>query len=225
MSSRLLVFYRKTQLMTFHHYLKHRFNIGNKHSDPSLFNSARSNWPCTDNWLKWEIKPTTIIDDDKGLCLLVCKDHSYKDLKSKFLHIPKNKHYDNTVKEEPEVFAPAAIKPNFIKRGSHGHYTTSGPKVKVAGGYQGMFSFSIYPTPDQSVRMNEETTSCQIAALKRQEIRIVAVKMHGKEEMKDLMRNDHFRSIYYSNTQNHGGTFIDLNDVLFNWYLLQKEIK
>ena len=39
------------------------------------------------------------------------------------------------------------------------------------------------------------------------------------------MRNDHFRSIFHSNTQNYGGIFTYLNDVLFNWDLLQKEIK
>ena len=84
-------------------------------------------------------------------------------------------------KKNLKFVAPAAIKPNFIQRGSHSYYTTSGPKVKVAGVHQGMFGFCIYPTLNRSVRMHEETTSCQISALKRKETRVTAINMHGEE--------------------------------------------
>ena len=141
------------------------------------------------------------------------------------MHVPRNPHHNCTCKEEPEIFAPATVKPNFIKKGSHSKFTTSAPKVNVVGGYQGMSTFSINPSQDKKVWMRKETTSNQILALRRKEIYECAVKMDSEEDIRNLIKDEPFESIYQSEVENHGGTYIDLNDVTHNWDLLQREVK
>ena len=74
----------------FYYLLKKKFNFGPSNVHTSILNSARRDWPSTNSSLKWNIKPTTIISKEKGLCFLVCEDHSNTTLRSKFLHILTN---------------------------------------------------------------------------------------------------------------------------------------
>ena len=157
--------------------------------------------------------------------MLFCKDHSKKTLSSKFLHVPRNPHFDSVIAEQPEIFAPAIIKPNFVKSGGHGEYSTSAPKVDVVGGYFGMCSCTIQPSSNEPVMMREQTMQSHILSLQREEIMQAAMSAHGKESMEKLLKNELFRSIYDSNVTNHGGTYVDITDVLINWDLLQKELK
>ena len=96
------------------------------------------------------------INKDKGLCILVCKDHSLHKLSKKYLHIPINPFYKLEKEVYPEIFAPVVINPNILQLGCHGGYASSAPKIEVVGGYFGMSSFSLYPSHDYDRRAEPE---------------------------------------------------------------------
>ena len=67
-----------------HYYLHHKCDFSLKNSNKYLFNSSRNDWPSTDSFLKWKVKPSQVMSKSNGLSTLVCKDHSQQDLCMKF---------------------------------------------------------------------------------------------------------------------------------------------
>ena len=118
------------------------------------------------------------------------------------------------IAEKSHIFAPAIIKPNFVKSGGHGLHSTAGPKVDVFGGYFGMRSSTIHSSPKNSVAISELTISSHILSLQRKEIVQSAISAHGEEDVQKLLENNHFRSIYESTITNHGG--LTLTQTIFS---------
>ena len=65
------------------------------------------------------------ISKEKGLHVLVCKDHCFHSMSKKYLHISENPYYKLEKKAYPEIFAPVVINPNIVQSGSCGGYTIS----------------------------------------------------------------------------------------------------
>ena len=65
-------------------------------ADQNYLRGARSDWLMKHKFGPWTSRVGTIIDEKKGLCLLVCKKHST--LRNRYCHVPRNPvegHYDN----------------------------------------------------------------------------------------------------------------------------------
>ena len=94
-------------------------------------------------FLKWQIQHTTVISKKKGLCILVCKDHTAKDLSIKYFHLPKNPYYSPYQKSIPETFATCSIEPNVMRHSVSSTCNTSAAKVSIVGSYFSLSTFSI----------------------------------------------------------------------------------
>ena len=131
------------QEIPLHHYLHYKFNFKLRNSNSKLFISSRKDWPSTDLFLRWKIKPALVISKKNGLSILVCKYHTHNDLSLKYFHLPKNPHYDPYQKSIPETFATCSIEPNVIRHAVSSTMNTSAAKINVLGGYYGLTTYSI----------------------------------------------------------------------------------
>ena len=82
------------QEIPLHHYLHYKFNFKLRSSNPKLFISSRKDWPSTDLFLRWKIKPALVISKKNGLSILVCKYHTHNDLSLKYFHLLKSPYYN-----------------------------------------------------------------------------------------------------------------------------------
>ncbi|CAG0909833.1 unnamed protein product, partial [Cyprideis torosa] len=163
------------QMVQFHHFLAYHTGFNFPGSNAKLFNSARPDWPNPKRqYMEWTITPSLVMDEVNGLSVLVCKDHTTKELKSKFFHIPQNPLFeDNADIISPEYMAPVAIIPTIARGGRIGDYTSSTPVVKSIGGYFGMSTFQIGQNPydyEYDFEGNRELREC-LASENREEIR------------------------------------------------------
>ena len=88
-----------------------------------------------------------------------------------------------------------------------------------------MCSSTIQPSPNNPVAMSELTMSAHILSWQRNAIIQSTISAHGEEAIHKLLQNDYFRHVYESSVAHHGVSYIDVNDVLLNCDLLQKELK
>ena len=116
------------QLISFRHYLHFRFNFHSNHSNPKLFTSSRKDWPSTDEFLRWKIKPALVISKKHGLSVLVCKDHTDYDLCMKHFRLPKNPHCNSYKMHIPETFGTCSIEPNAVRHVVSSTMNTSAAK-------------------------------------------------------------------------------------------------
>ncbi|CAG0884479.1 unnamed protein product [Cyprideis torosa] len=177
------------QNIQFHHFLAYRTGFNFPGSKPELFNSARPDWPNPPRrYFEWTVSPTLVMDELNGLSVLVCKDHTTNDLKSRFFHIPINPFYEDDMKQAPQFLAPAAITPTIARGGRIGQYTSSTPVVKSIGGYFGLSTFHIGENQDMYEYDEKHMMMECLAAENREEIRNTFLNNLGIEVYKNHMR-------------------------------------
>jgi hypothetical protein len=182
--------------------------------------------------MEWTITPSLVMDEVNGLSVLVCKDHTTKELKSKFFHIPQNPLFeDNADIISPEYMAPVAIIPTIARGGRIGDYTSSTPVVKSIGGYFGMSTFQIGQNPydyEYDFEGNRELREC-LASENREEIRNTFIANYGVENFKVNMikYNTYFKNnpgLRAEITESlKGSTFMDISDSYHAWCLTKKQ--
>ena len=84
-----------------------------------------------------------MISKKNGLSILVCKDHSHKDLAMQYFRLPKNPYCSPFSKLIPKIFVTCSVEPNIMSHAVLSIYNTSTLKVNTIGGYFGLSIFSI----------------------------------------------------------------------------------
>ena len=114
----------KYDLIPFHHVLNQQIsNFTSFGADKDNIRGARSNWLDTKKFTFWSIKPATIMDPEKGLCIVACKDHS--NLGHDFIHVPENPIQCDYENAQFDPLATISGSTNFVRGGKNSQYNTS----------------------------------------------------------------------------------------------------
>jgi hypothetical protein len=169
------------------------------------------------------------MDELNGLSVLVCKEHTTNDLKSRFFHVPVNPFYEDDLKQASQFLAPTAIIPTIARGGRMGHYTSSTPVVKSIGGYFGLSTFQIGENQEMYEYDEQRMMMECLAAENRPEIKNTFLKNLGIEVYKNHMRQYNRKCQQLPQlsdtvaTSLKGSTLMDIEDSYHAWCVTRKQ--
>lgn len=107
--------------LPFHHFLAWKYGKVIFNGSARFLSGARPDWPTGTRQLgAFDVMPGVVVDEDKGLCVLVCRQHGAKGLCKTMLHIPTNPVLDDYGLQCPDTCAAAMLSPKVIRAGRMG---------------------------------------------------------------------------------------------------------
>ena len=87
-------------------------------ADSTHFTGARIDWTQPYSDLEWVCRPTLIVDEHFGLCIVTCSSKVHTDARCEYFHMPKHPLMNDIVLQQPDHLAPAVVAARVIRQGS-----------------------------------------------------------------------------------------------------------
>jgi hypothetical protein len=155
--------------VSFKHFIAWKFGVSVFNGAGKLLTGARTDWPTSSLLLdKFHVRPSVVVNE-QGLCILLCKSHG-KALRKPMIHVPRNPLLGDLGYQSPDTTAAAVLTPNVVRAGRMGKWTHSSHVINAVGGYSGISSSSIAQRVDMTIKDERLAAAQLLSATNRSDV-------------------------------------------------------